>query len=115
VERLKTLADLEEETSQPTQARTTLRKLNFIYPEDEQVHRKLGALLLMAGRFDDAVREYQAVLALTPADVAQSHFDLARALSAANKKNRAKDEVVTALEAAPDFKPAQQLLLQLSQ
>ena len=62
-----------------------------------------------------AVREFRAAVALNPADVAQSHFDLANALHAARKPNEAKDEVLIALEAAPGFKPAQQLLLQLSQ
>jgi hypothetical protein len=37
------------------------------------------------------------------------------ALRAAHRLNEAKDEVLLALEAAPGFKPAQQLLLQLSQ
>jgi hypothetical protein len=36
-------------------------------------------------------------------------------LHAAHRVKEAKDEVVLALEAAPNYKPAQQLLLQLSQ
>jgi hypothetical protein len=60
------------------------------------------------------VREFSAVLALKPADTAESHYDLAKALQAAHRSTEAKDQVLLALEAAPDFKPAQQLLLQLS-
>jgi cellulose synthase operon protein C len=112
---LKKLAHLEQEAERPEQAETTLRKLNYVYPEDEEIHRIYGNLLLEAGNAAGAVREYQAVVALQPADVAESHYDLARALHAAHRTNDAKDEVVLALEAAPGFKPAQQLLLQLSQ
>jgi cellulose synthase operon protein C len=111
---LKKLAELEQESSKPKEAISTLEKLNFIYPEDEDVHRKLGELLLKEGQTDSAVSEFRAVLALKPADAAESHFDLARALNAAHQTSEAKDQVLTALEAAPDFKPAQQLLLQLS-
>jgi tetratricopeptide (TPR) repeat protein len=115
VETLKKLAQLEKDSGHAQQASTTLEKLNFIYPEDEQVHRELGHLLLDARQSDAAVREYRAALALNPADVAESHFELANALHAAHKTNEAKEEVLIALEAAPNFKPAQQLLLQLSQ
>ncbi len=89
--------------------------MNYIYPEDEEVHRLLGGLLLTSGDPSRAIREYSAVLHLKPADTAESHYDLAKALQAAHRSNEAKDEVVLALEAAPDYKPAQQLLLQLSQ
>lgn len=112
---LKKLARLEQEAGRSKQAESTLRKLIYVYPEDEEIHRIFGSLLLQSGDAAGAVREYAAVVALKPADVAESHYDLARALNAAHRSNDAKDEVVLALEAAPGFKPAQQLLLQLSQ
>lgn len=115
VDSLRTLARLEQETGNVKQAELTLTQLNYIYPEDEEVHRRLGDLLLTTGDADHAVREFSAVLALKPADTAESHYDLAKALQAAHRSTEAKDQVVLALEAAPDFKPAQQLLLQLSQ
>jgi hypothetical protein len=52
---------------------------------------------------------------LKSGDTAQTHYELAQALSAAHRLSEAKDHVILALEAAPDFKPAQQLLLKLSQ
>ena len=45
-----------------------------------------------------------------PIDQAASHFNLAQALHAAGQNDEAREEVVSALEAAPDFKPAQKLL-----
>ncbi len=115
VETLKKLARLEQETGKTSQAETTLKKLNYVYPEDEEIHRRFGGLLLDSGDANGAVREFQAVLTLKPSDQAESHYDLAKALSAAHRANEAKDQVLMALEAAPGFKPAQQLLLQLSQ
>ena len=112
---LKKLAQLERESGAAKQAETSLRKLNYVYPEDEETHRTLGALLLDAGDVNGAIREDEAVLALQPSDPAQSHYELARALRAAHRISEAKDQVLIALEAAPDFRPAQQLLLQLSQ
>ncbi|MGI8961247.1 MAG: hypothetical protein ACR2IV_16065 [Bryobacteraceae bacterium] len=115
VSTLKKLAALEQETGQPAHTENTLRKLNYIYPEDEEIHFRLGGLLLDRGDASGAIREYQAVLQLQPGDPAESHYDLAKAFRAAHRMQEAKGEVLLALEAAPDFKPAQQLLLQLSQ
>jgi len=112
---LKKLAEWEQQAGHAKQARTVLAKLNYIYPEDEETHRRLGSLLLEAGDAEGAVREDRAVLALKPVDAAESHYELAKALKAARRLGEAKDQVVMALEAAPGYKPAQQLLLQLSQ
>jgi tetratricopeptide (TPR) repeat protein len=115
VSTLKKLVALEQESGQPERAENTLRKLICIYPQDQELHYRLGGLLLDRGDSDGAIREYQAVLQLEPGDPAESHYDLARALRAAHRIQEAKDQILLALEAAPDFKPAQQLLLQLSQ
>lgn len=111
---LKKLAALQSEFGDAKAAESTLSKLIYIYPEDEELHRKLGALRLKNGNANAAIVEYRALLALHPSDTAESHFDLAQALQAAGKSNEAKDEVLLALEAAPDFKPAQRLLLELN-
>jgi cellulose synthase operon protein C len=112
---LKQLARLEQELGRSNQAENTLKKLNYIYPEDEELHRRLGGLMLDGGDANGAVREFQVLLALNPSDTAESHYLLAKALNAAHRIEEAKDQVILALEAAPGFKPAQQLLMQLSQ
>jgi len=111
---LKKLAHLEQETGNPKQAQSTLSKLNDVYPLDADLHRQWGSLLLAAGDTNGAVREGRAAVALD-SDAVEAHYALAKALHAAHRVKEAKDEVVLALEAAPDYKPAQQLLLQLSQ
>ncbi len=115
IETLKTLAKLETEGGKPGEAQKTLTKLLFIYPEDGETHQLLGSLFAEGGKPADAVREFGAVLAAKGADSAEAHYNLAKALAAVHRNGEAKDQVLTALETAPDFKPAQQLLLQLSQ
>ena len=41
-----------------------------------------------------------------PIDVAGSHYNLAKAFKAAGQKDQAREEAVSALEAAPNYKPA---------
>jgi len=74
----------------------------------------LGDLWLAQDNVQGAIREYQAVLALKPLDQAASHFQLAKALQVAKRMDEARDEVLLSLEAAPGYKPAQRLLLEIS-
>jgi tetratricopeptide (TPR) repeat protein len=110
---LKQLASLEEEMGKPADAAATLDRLNYIYPVDEELHRHLGDLWLAQNNYKGAIREYGAVIALHPLDKASAQFNLARAYFAAGDKNMAEDHLLASLEAAPDFRPAQKLLLQL--
>jgi cellulose synthase operon protein C len=108
------LATLEEEAGQPKKAAAALDRLNYIYPEDQELHKRLGDLWLEENNLSGAIREYQALLALKPLDQATSHYQLAEAYRRANQLEQARDEVLLALEAAPGFKPAQKLLLEIA-
>jgi tetratricopeptide (TPR) repeat protein len=110
---LKKLASLEEDLGRPKDAAATLDGLNFIYPEDEDLHRQLGALWLAQGNAAGAVREYTAVMALKPLDMASAQFDVAKAYLAAGDKAKAEDSVLGSLEVAPGYQPAQKLLLEI--
>jgi len=110
---LKKLASLQEELGHPSEAAATLNELNFIYPEDEELHRKLGELWLTQGNSKGAVQEFSAVLAMNPLDKAQAEFDVAKAYMASGDKGKAEESVLASLEAAPGFKPAQKLLLEI--
>ncbi len=60
------------------------------------------------------MREFRALIAMQPQDVAGAHFQLAQALRDADQAEAAKDALISALEAAPGYRPAQKLLLELS-
>jgi tetratricopeptide (TPR) repeat protein len=110
---LKELASLESDLGNPTEAAATLDRINNIYPSDEQLHRELGDLWLAQNNFPGAIREYSAVVAMHPMDAASAHLNLAQAYLAAGQTEKAKENVLETLEAAPDYRPAQKLLLQL--
>jgi len=70
---------------------------------------------LGAGRMAQAAREYQAILATNPLDVAGAHFNLARTYYKMNDRPRTRKHLLAALEAAPSYRPAQRLLLEITQ
>jgi tetratricopeptide (TPR) repeat protein len=111
---LKKLASLEEELGQPKEAAATLDRINYIYPvHDEELHRRLGDLWFAQSNYPGAIREYSAVVALNPLDKAGANFKLAQAYYASGQKDKAEESVLAALEAAPGYRPAQKLLLEI--
>jgi tetratricopeptide (TPR) repeat protein len=111
---LKTLADDLTSEGNKKEAAAVLERVNYIYPMDGAQHQQLGLLLLDLNNNAGAIREFQAVLARDPIDPAQAHFNLARAYNQNHQVEQAKDELLSSLEAAPGFRPAQKLLLELS-
>lgn len=85
-----------------------------IDPFDPVAHAELGRLALGARQADVAIREFRASLALGPADRASAHCDLAEALLLAKRPSEARAEVLAALEIAPSYERAQELLLRLT-
>ena len=82
--------------------------------QDEDLHKKLGNLWLELGNTKGAVKEFSAAVGSKPVDPALAYFNLARAQSASGNKADARESLVSALESAPGFKPAQKLLLELT-
>ncbi len=111
---LKTLADDYVAEGKKKEAAEVLDRVNYIYPMDGAQHQQLGMLYFDLNNNVGAIREFKAVIARDPIDPAQAHFNLARAYNQNHQTEQAKDELVSALEAAPGFRPAQKLLLELS-
>jgi cellulose synthase operon protein C len=115
-EALQRLATLEQASGQLVAAAATLERVNYIYPvKNENLHRQLGDLLYAQKQYDGAIREYAALVACSPVDKAGAQFHLAQAYYAAGQRVKAEDSVLSSLEAAPGYRPAQQLLLELQQ
>ena len=111
---LKKLASLEEDQGQPKEAAATLNRINYIYPvHDEDLHRHLGDLWFAQANYAGAIREYSALVALNPLDKAGANFKLAQAYYASGQRDKAEESVLASLEAAPGYRPAQKLLLEL--
>lgn len=113
---LTTLARLQEEQGDREGAAATLDRINAIdLTYDADFHRRLGTLWLAQKRYAGAIREFGAVVAAHPHDVAAAQLDLARAYFAAGDKDKAQDAVLASLEVAPNYRPAQALLLQITE
>jgi tetratricopeptide (TPR) repeat protein len=110
---LKELASLEQEMGDAKGAAATLESINYIYPVDEDLHRKLCDLWFDLNNAAADIRECSAVLAMHPLDQASAQFEVARAYFAAGQQDQARDHLLASLEAAPGYRPAQKLLLQL--
>jgi tetratricopeptide (TPR) repeat protein len=84
-----------------------------IDPFDSPGHTGLGRLAMKRGDAGTAVREFRAALAIGPADRATAHCDLGESYLLAGRRDDAKREALAALEIAPSFERAQDLLLKV--
>lgn len=111
---LRELAARLHKAGQLNDAIAVLQSINYVAPLDDELHGRLGDWLLEAHRAQDALVEYRVAMALHPPDQANAHLRLARAQFALHALPEARREVLASLEIAPDFEPAQQLLLQIA-
>ena len=94
-------------------AAQVLRQLAYIHPYEIEDREQLAALLEEIGDLDGAAVERRAVLALRPVDRAAAHFRLARTLHLGGDRAAARSAVLAALELAPNYEEALDLLLEL--
>jgi tetratricopeptide (TPR) repeat protein len=82
-------------------------------PFDAANHSMLGRLKMQAGDAKTAVREFRAAVAAGSLDPAGAHSDLAEAYLAIGDKAQARRAVLAAVEVAPGYPRAQELLLKV--
>ncbi len=90
-----------------------LEDVIMVAPLRAEVHSEFGDQLLAAGRARDAVVEYQALVAMQPHDMAEAHYRLAKAYMAVDDRASSREHLLYALEIAPHYREAQQLLLEV--
>jgi tetratricopeptide (TPR) repeat protein len=96
-----------------TRAIEMLDRSMYINPYDMPRHEQLAVLARRTGARSIAVRERRAIVALDPADRAEAYYQLALAEFEVGDRSGARRSVLTALEEAPGFVPAQELLLKI--
>jgi tetratricopeptide (TPR) repeat protein len=111
---LKELAGRLQEAGRRQDAIDVREEMLWINPLDEELHRDLGDDLLAEGRLPEAAREFQALLAMEPLDKAAANFRLAETYHKMKDPKRTRRHLLLALEAAPSYKPAQKLLLEIT-
>ena len=82
-------------------------------PFDAQAQGRVGRFALQRGDSERAIRAFRAALASNPSDRAGAHIDLAEASFSAGQMDDAKRQALAALEIAPSFERAQDLLLKI--
>jgi hypothetical protein len=90
----------------------TAQALTLVAPLQEQLHADYGDWLRALGRADEAIAEYRALLAMNPHDKASAHFRLAQAFLDAGEAELSREHLLYALEIAPHFREAQDMLLE---
>ena len=91
-----------------------LRLVADLDPQDAETHGLLGRRLLEKKTPADntaALVEFQAALALGPANLAEAHTDLSDVLMRLGRKEEARTQALAALKLAPGYARAQDLLL----
>jgi tetratricopeptide (TPR) repeat protein len=115
VDAARQLADLLRQSGVEDPARLTpvYQRIAAIDPFDPEAHAMLGRYALGRNEADVASREFRAVLALGPVDKAAAYTDLGESYFKGGKRADAKKQVMLALEIAPGYERAQDLLLKL--
>ena len=108
------LAELAETSGAVEDQDVALRMIAELDPFDPQVHTQLGRREMAKGRHDAALIEFQAALALNPPTQAEAHTDLGEALLAVGRSDDARRAALQALQFAPTYPRAQELLLSAS-
>ncbi len=97
-----------------TEAEAVLTDANWANPFRTDLHEKLGDLFMDTDRPQLALEEYQVLLALDPLDKASANYRVARAWNALDNAEKTMEYLMTALDIAPQYRPAQRLLLEMS-
>lgn len=111
---LRSLGALLMDANRPAEATEVLASVNYVDPFAIDDHDRLGQLLIAAGRGEEALREYQVLLALQPLDTAAANFGMARSFRLTGDATRARRHLLESLETAPNYRPAQRLLLEMT-
>lgn len=113
VESARKLAALVADSGDPAVKEDVYRRIVNVDPFDSAAQSALGRLLMQRRDAAAAARAFRSALASKPADPAVAHVELAEAYVALGQPAEAKAATLQALEIAPSFERAQDLLLKL--
>jgi len=103
----------EETKSPPAKLMSAHERIAQLDTFDAANHSSLGRLKMQAGDARTAVREFRAAIASGTLDPAAAHSDLAESYLALGDKAQARRAVLAAIEVAPGYPRAQELLLKV--
>lgn len=112
-EALKSIARLRQAQGDRERGLDALRASFFVSPFDYLSHSRAGEISMALQNHAQALEEYQVALALQPPNIAEANYNVASAFHLLGRKAEAKKSVLRALEAAPRYEKAQELLLKI--
>jgi Tfp pilus assembly protein PilF len=98
----------------PARLRPVYERIIAIDPFDVDAHARLGRLAMRLGDTETASLEFRTTVALAPVDRAAALTDLAESYFVGGKTTESKKQILGALEIAPNYERAQELLLKLT-
>ncbi|MBS1817400.1 MAG: tetratricopeptide repeat protein [Acidobacteria bacterium] len=101
--------------TEPTRLERVYTRIVDIDPFDADARAQLGRVLMRQNKADAASREFKAVVAMNPVDQAAAYTDLAESYFQSGKRAEARRQTLAALEVAPSYERAQDLLLKLAE
>jgi len=113
LEALKAIARIRLALGERQQALEALQSSFFISPFDYKLHTQAGELSVELKDYAKALTEFQVALSLAPPNIAEANYNVATAYYALGRQPEAKRAVLRALEAAPRYEKAQELLLRI--
>jgi tetratricopeptide (TPR) repeat protein len=113
IESARKLASLVGPLGDPVRAVAAYQRVVGIDPFDIEAGANLGRAAMQRKDAETAIRAFRAVIAADPADKATAHTELGEAYLLAGQRGEAKKHTLAALEIAPQFERAQDLLLKL--
>ena len=113
VEAARKLASLVADGADQARASAAWERVVALDPFDGRAQSRLGRLALQRQDGAAAVRAFRVALATEPPDRAAAHLELAEAYVLDGKLPEAKRQTLYALEIAPSFEKAQELLLRI--
>ena len=103
----------QDNVEDPAKLTPIYQRIAAIDPFDAEAHTMLGRFALQRNDADAASREFRTVIALGPVDRAVAYTDLAESYFKGGKRAEAKKQTLNALEIAPSYERAQELLLRI--
>lgn len=113
IEAARKLVLLARETGDQQARALACERIVTLDPFDSASHTEYGRIALERRDIPLALREFRAAVDAGPIDVVSARTDLAEALVAAGNYEEARREVLRALELAPSYARAQELLLKI--
>jgi tetratricopeptide (TPR) repeat protein len=107
------LVELADEVGDSETAAEAVARVVSSDPFDGEAQQRFGDVQFANGNTEGAIRAFRAALAATPPDVALTYANLAEAYLQADDTTAAKRAVLQALEIAPAFEQAQDVLLSI--